>query len=96
MGLCVRAGQAVFGEENCRQAIRNGQAALLLMDGDISENTGARFTAQAEQAGIAAARLRPGLLSESIGRPGMVMAVRPGGLADQMISCLEISGQQKS
>ena len=34
MGLCVRAGQAVFGEDGCRRAVMNGQCGLLLADGE--------------------------------------------------------------
>ena len=33
MGLCVRAGQAVFGEDSCMKAVREGKTALLLTDG---------------------------------------------------------------
>ena len=37
MGLCVRAGQAVFGEEACRKSITGGQCGILLLDSGISE-----------------------------------------------------------
>ena len=33
MGLCVRAGQAVFGEDGCRRSVAGGQCGLLLLDG---------------------------------------------------------------
>ena len=32
MGLCVRAGQAVFGEDGCRKAISTGECGILLTD----------------------------------------------------------------
>ena len=32
MGLCVRARQAVFGQDGCLSALRSGKADLLLLD----------------------------------------------------------------
>ena len=43
MGLCLRAGQAVFGEEGCRSAIRNGSCGVLLLDRGISEGSGKKY-----------------------------------------------------
>ena len=39
MGLCVRAGQAVFGEDGCRKSVAGGQCGILLMDGGISDSS---------------------------------------------------------
>ena len=49
MGLCVRAGQAVFGEEGCRKALTGGQCALLLLDGGISPNSRKRYEELSER-----------------------------------------------
>ena len=38
MGLCVRAGQAVFGEDGCMKLLRSGECGILLLDGEISVN----------------------------------------------------------
>ena len=88
MGLCVRAGQGIFGEDSCLKALRNGQAALLMMDGDISGNSRDRYEEAGQKAGIPVSILPAGFLEETTGKPGMAMAVRPGGFAEQMIRCL--------
>ena len=95
MGLCVRAGQAVFGEESCLKAVREDRAALLLTDESISENSREKAESLCERKGVPVIRLRPGLLEESTGRPGKVMAVRAGGFAEQMIRLTENSGGQE-
>jgi len=89
MGLCVRAGQGVFGEEGCLKSLRSGQAALALLDGDISPGSAEKLESVCRRERIPAFRLPPGFLEEATGRPGKVMAVRPGGFALQMTGCLE-------
>ena len=49
MGLCVRAGHAVFGEDSCMKEIREERAALLLMDESISENSRQKVTPLCER-----------------------------------------------
>ena len=39
LGLCMRAGQVVSGQEACVAAIRSGESALALLDAGASENT---------------------------------------------------------
>ena len=89
MGLCVRAGQGVFGEDSCLKAARSGQAALMLLDGGISENTAEKYRSACERAGIPIRTMPEGMLGEATGKPGKAMAVRPGSFAEQMIRCLE-------
>lgn len=88
MGLCVRAGQAVFGEDGCRKAVTTGQSRVLLLDGDASENTRRRYERLCENTGARLAILPAGLMNEATGRPGAAMAVREGAFADQVIGCL--------
>jgi hypothetical protein len=88
MGLCVRAGQAVFGEEGCRRAIIAGQCGILLADGGISENSRKRYEDLCEKTGTRMAVLPEGLLEEATGKPGAAMAVREGTFAEQMVSFL--------
>ena len=89
MGLTVRARQTVFGEDACLKAIRSGECALLLLDEGASAATAEKYTGSCEAAGVPLVQLREGLLWEATGRPGKAMAVKPGGLADQL---LRISG----
>ena len=88
MGLCVRAGQAVFGEDGCRRSVSAGQCGLLLLDGGISGNSLKRYEELCEYTGTRMALLSPGLLEEATGKPGAAMAVKEGSFSEQMISCL--------
>ena len=89
MGLCVRAGQGIFGEDSCQKALRNGTAGLLILDGEISEAAAEKYGRLCGKAGVREVRLRAGLLWEATGKPGMAMAVRKGGFAQKMEACLE-------
>ena len=84
MGLCVRAGQGVFGEESCLKALRGGQAALLIMDDGISPRSAEKFEQLCEREEIPLRRIRAGLLEEATGRPGKTMAIRPGSFAERL------------
>ena len=86
MGLCVRAGQTVFGEDGCMKALRNGDCAVLLMDGDISPRTEEKYRRLCLRTGVPVVKLPAGWLEEATGRPGMAMAVRTGRLAEQLVS----------
>ena len=88
MGLCVRAGQAVFGEEGCRKSITGGQCGVLLLDGGISDNSRKRYEDLCEHTGTQMAVLPAGLLGDATGRPGTAMVVKQGSFSEQMISCL--------
>lgn len=89
MGLCVRARQAVFGEDGCLKLVRNGECGVLLLDEQISAAAGERYHGVCERAGVPLMILPAGLLHEATGRPGMAMAVRKGNLADQIPGCLK-------
>ena len=89
MGLCVRAGQGVFGEDSCLKAVRAGQAGALLTDEGISAGAAEKYSRACERAGIPLIRIREGFLEEATGKPGKAMAVRKGSFADQIIRCLE-------
>ncbi len=88
MGLCVRAGQAVFGEDGCRKAIANGECGILLADADMSGNTRKRYEAVCQREEVPMKELPAGLLEEATGRPGAAMAVKAGSFAEQIIRCL--------
>ena len=88
MGLCVRAGQAVFGEDGCRKALVQGKCGLLLADGNISLNSRKRYEDLCAYTGTRMAVLPAGLLGDATGRPGTAMVVKQGSFSEQMISCL--------
>ena len=84
MGLCVRARQAVFGEDGCLKTIRAGNCGVLLLDEGASSATQDKYHGACEHAGVALVQLPSGMLHEATGKPGVAMAVLKGGLADQM------------
>lgn len=43
LGLCRKAGKSESGEFRCEEAIRSGQARLVLLAADASDNTRKRF-----------------------------------------------------
>ena len=88
MGLCVRAGQAAFGEDSCRRSVSDGRCGILLLDGDISGNSRKKYEELCERTGTRMELLPPGFLAEATGKPGAAMAVKEGSFSEQMISCL--------
>lgn len=88
MGLCVRAGQAVFGEDGCLKTLRGGQCGALLLDGEASGNTREKYQSICERENVPFILLPEGMLEEATGRPGVAMAVRKGNLAEQVLGCL--------
>lgn len=95
MGLCVRAGQAVFGEDGCRKAISTGECGILLTDSGMSANTRKRYEGWCQAAGVRMAELPEGLLFEATGKPGVAMAVREGSFAEQIGECFDPAGSTK-
>ena len=89
MGLCVRARQAVFGEDGCLKAVRNGQCGALLLDVGASEATKEKYRGACQRASVTLIELPGGLLGEATGRPGVAMAVQQGGLANQLIGLMQ-------
>ena len=85
MGLCVRARQAVFGEDGCMKSIRSGQCGALLLDAGASAATKEKYRGVCQRAAVKLIELPEGLLLEATGRPGVAMAVDQGGLSDQLI-----------
>ena len=84
MGLCVRARQAVFGEDGCMKTIRAGNCGVLLLDSDASQATRDKYRSVCANANTPLAELPAGLLHEATGKPGMAMAILKGGFANQV------------
>ncbi len=84
MGLCVRARQAVFGEDGCMKTIRSGQCGVLLLDSGASKATQDKYKGVCDNAKTPLELLPEGLLHFATGKPGVAMAVLKGGLANQI------------
>ncbi len=93
MGLCVRAGQAVFGEDGCVKTLRSGECGALLLDGGISPAALEKYRKLCERQGAVLLLLPEDLLEEATGRPGRAMAVRKGSFAEQMVRCAQAGGK---
>ena len=91
MGLCVRARQAVFGEDGCMKTIRAGNCGVLLLDEGASRATQEKYRGVCENASAEMVQLPEGLLHEATGKPGVAMAVLKGGLAAQIKQILHES-----
>lgn len=96
MGLCVRARQAVFGEDGCMKSIRAGQCGALLLDAGASAATKEKYRGACGRAGTALIELPEDLLMEATGRPGVAMAVNRGGLAQQLIGLMTIGTNESA
>jgi len=88
MGLCVRARQAVFGEDGCLKSVRNGSCGLLLLDSGASRATREKYRGACAHADVPLRVLPEDLLHAATGRPGVAMAVQKGGFARQMLMLL--------
>ena len=84
MGLCVKAGQAVFGQDGCLKSIRNGECSLLLVEETAAENTRDMYQRACRANGTRLKLLPEGMLLAATGRPGVAMSVKQGGLAEQL------------
>ena len=96
MGLCVRARQAVFGEDGCLKAIRAGQCGALLMDAGASRATKEKYRAACGRTETPLIELPEDMIDEATGRPGVAMAVNKGGLADQLIGLMKITTNESA
>ena len=67
LGLCVRAGQASFGEDGCLGAIRGGKCGLLILDGDASDNARKRYTDACRYYQVPLAVTEAGLVESATG-----------------------------
>lgn len=88
LGLSVRAGQAVFGEDTCRRLLSSGKGAVLLLDADASENTRKKYRELCGRTGTQMAVLPAGLIETATGKDNTAMALKQGAFAEQVKSCL--------
>lgn len=90
LGLCTRAGQLVFGQEACVDAVRKHTAALVLLDSGCSANTRKRFVDACETHKTPLFEIAEGMIAKSVGKEGrMVAAIKHGGMADKLLSLLK-------
>jgi ribosomal protein L7Ae-like RNA K-turn-binding protein len=86
LGLATRAGKLISGEEIVLKAVRSGEAKLVLLAGDASENTAKKIKDKCSSYGVP---LLIGFtrfeLGSAVGKPERVMfAVTDRGFADML------------
>ena len=82
LGLCMRAGQVVSGQEACVAAIRGGECALALLDAGASENTLKRVEDACASHQVPLYRISPGALGHAIvdADTGKLLDAREGAI----------------
>ena len=90
LGLCMRAGRIISGQEACVDLVRRGEAALVLLDGSASENTRKRILDACHSHNVPLYEVSEGELGRSIGKKGrMVIALKPDGMSEKLLTLLQ-------
>ena len=86
LGLCARAGKLITGEKACIQAVRNGSAFVVLLDGGASANAVKAVGDSCTTHGVPLVRTGEYRLGNAIGKPGrMAAVVTDAGMAAKII-----------
>ena len=75
VGLAMRAGWLMLGQDACIDAIRAGKARLILIDEGVSPGTLKRFRDASAHHRVNMIALKAGQLARSVGRPNRMTAV---------------------
>ncbi len=89
IGLCMRARQLTLGTDMALRTVREGRAALLLMDAGASANLRKKLKDASAFHHVPLGELPEGLLDRAAGQEGkMAAAVLRGTLAEQVKQAL--------
>ena len=90
LGLCMRAGRIISGQEACVDLIRSGECALTLMDAAASDNTRKRITDACHSHDVPLYEVSADGLGCAIGKKGrMVIALKPDGMSEKLLTLLK-------
>ena len=90
LGLCMRAGRVISGQEACVDLARQEEAALVLMDAAASENTRKRIADACHSHDVPLYEISEGELGRAIGKKGrMVVALKADGMAQKLLTLLK-------
>lgn len=90
LGLCMRAGRIVSGQEAAVDLARAQKAAIILVDEEVSANTMKRVTDTCRTHNVPAYLMEAGLIGRSIGRDSaMVIALRRDSMAEKLLSIFQ-------
>ena len=90
LGLCMRAGRIISGQEACVDLARKEEAALVLIDAAASENTRKRITDACHSHNVPLYEISEGELGRAIGKNGrMMVALKMDGMAQKLLTLLQ-------
>ena len=90
LGLCMRAGRIISGQEACVDLARKEEAALVLIDAAASENTRKRITDACHSHNVPLYEISEGELGGAIGKNGrMMVALKMDGMAQKLLTLLQ-------
>lgn len=90
LGLAMRAGQVISGDDMVEREVRAGRAELVLIDAGASHRTRDKYQTLCKGRDIPLHEVSADALGKSIGRDNrMIAAVRKGPLAKQMATLLQ-------
>ena len=86
LGLCARAGQLIFGQEACVDAVRRHKAGIVLLDKASSANTLKRFLDTCATHETLLYGMEDDAIAKAVGKDVCrVVAMKPGGMTKKMI-----------
>ena len=90
LGLAMRAGQLILGEEAAVKSLSGEKIAFLLLDGGASRNAKKMAEDACRYRGVPLYETEAGRLGDATGKSGrMCAAVRGGPLAERLMRYLE-------
>ena len=96
IGLALRARQAETGAESSRMLIKAGKCGVLLVDEQAATNTREKAEALCRQSGIGMILIPEGIISSYTGKSSMILAVKRGSFAGEIIRLSQEDSQTDS
>lgn len=91
LGLAMRAGQVISGDDMTERTVRGGHAALVLLDAGASARTRDKYESLCERRGVPLFIISEDALGQAIGKDGrMVAAMRRGPFTKQIEALLHM------
>lgn len=87
LGLALRAGQLIHGDESVEKAIKRNKVHCLIMASDVSEATQARYQRMSQEYNVPMFRNMTRIeISHAIGKTRSICAISNKGMANKFIS----------
>ncbi|MFD0711315.1 YlxQ family RNA-binding protein [Paenibacillus sp. GCM10027626] len=95
LGMAMRAGKLVTGDETVLKAVRQGKAKLVIVAGDASDNTKKKYRDKCSTYGVAVKELYDRVtLGQAIGKEArVIIAVMDAGFSSSIQRSLSQSSE---